>query len=693
MSIEPYSECPCGSGKKVKWCCAKIGPIVQTMNDLLTAKQYDNFGKYVEKQIAEAAGQRNLQMYLKAMKAQVDVMGEGGGSDDPRLTAVAEEYPEFGLPHDLIGDIASQERDYAASLAHLKLANARYPAEATQTRARLLVRIAVSEAALGRPLAAWAAAQMALKTSPGLKEAVALLEEMNERELLPRQIRGGLRLRAPDDFAVFNEDRRAKWDKALSGERDWQLEDARDLFAALSQDDSQDLGAWYNLGVVEAWMGRNLEAIEAFDYYVRHESDAEAAAAAWVIAETLRFGAGAESACDGELHLAAYRITDEAQFSELFKSWKRLVVLQRQEGSPVLLVVDRDYEKQPAGPLVIGGKPRVMAMMSIVGPGSLVLQTSNETRAKEIKQEFEGRFGQTVELVGSELQACDRFALDFEAFSGLATDEEDAKERVAHYYENDWIARPLKALDGVSPQDAAGSSMLRKKLEGVIRFRETHPSAEMYDFNRLRNKLGLMSLIPRDTKAGDSPLDLAAFSAAQLAELDPASLDDAKLTEAYRAAGTLDVPATALRFGMEMTKREGLASATEMTPVFRRLIADRLERRKIGDAVEILARARDYDAKHYGGKAAGEWTVQEARCAYADGKPERAATLLKELAGKGSQELERVAQGAELALREGAYPLAKELAQQGLTRAQERRARDLQDQFRELLAEASARSK
>ncbi|HVJ83221.1 MAG TPA: hypothetical protein VNC50_19300, partial [Planctomycetia bacterium] len=368
-------------------------------------------------------------------------------------------------------------------------------------------------------------------------------------------------------------------------------------------------------------------------------------------------------------------------------------VLQRPEGSPVILIVDRDFEKQNAGPLVIGGKPRVMAMMSIVGPGSLVLQTSTENRSREVKAAFEERFGQTVELAGSEVQPCDRFALDFEAFSGLATDEEDAKERVSHFYENDWIARPLKALDGVSPQDAAGSSVLKKKLEGVIRFREAHPSAGMYDFNRLRNKLGLMSLIPRDTKAGDSPLDLAAFSAAQLAELDAAGLDDAKLTEAYRAASVLDAPATALKFALEMTKRDGLANAIEMTPVFRRLVADRIERRKIGDAIDVLARAREYDARHYGGKAAGEWAVLEARCAFAEGKPDRAAALLKELAAKGSPELERIAQGAELALREGAYPLAKELAQHGLARAQERRARDLQEQFKELLAEASSRAK
>ena len=82
------------------------------------------------------------------------------------------------------------------------------------------------------------------------------------------------------------------------------------------------------------------------------------------------------------------------------------------------------------------------------------------------------------------------------AFPAQAKSEEEAQrvgEHVQRYFEETWIHRPLKSLNGISPIDAAGHGVLRKKLRGVVQFVQdvaANPAAA-YDFNRLRHKLGL----------------------------------------------------------------------------------------------------------------------------------------------------------------------------------------------------------
>ena len=138
-----------------------------------------------------------------------------------------------------------------------------------------------------------------------------------------------------------------------------------------------------------------------------------------------------------------------------------------------------------------------------------------------------------------------------------------------HYYENVWAHKPLKALNGVAPIDAAGSKQLRKRLLGVIKFhdealagyvpRDEAGKAQgdsLYDFNRLRHKLGAELQAPGDAPTINVPVeakveakkDFTAMSAADLAQLDADSLSINELEEALRSALKLDARDLAVRF-------------------------------------------------------------------------------------------------------------------------------------------------
>ena len=111
-------------------------------------------------------------------------------------------------------------------------------------------------------------------------------------------------------------------------------------------------------------------------------------------------------------------------------------------------------------------------------------------------------------------------------FPRSAQNQEEATQRltegIEHYFETEWLHRPLKSLGGVPPIDAAGHPVLRKKLAGAIAFLADCAALPKYpyDFDRLRRKAGLLDAQPATTAAAAGP-DIGAMGTAELSALAP----------------------------------------------------------------------------------------------------------------------------------------------------------------------------
>jgi hypothetical protein len=178
--------------------------------------------------------------------------------------------------------------------------------------------------------------------------------------------------------------------------------------------------------------------------------------------------------------------------------------------------------------------------------------------------------------------------------------EERRREWVEHYYEDIWIHRPRQGLGGLSPLAAAmaahrGDAAARARLAAVIAFREQlgrRPSAQRlyqgYPFDRLRRRLGL----PPDEPDAVDPADLSCAPPWELAALDPATLDDHRLSDAVASAiGSGDDAITA-PLSAELLRRSvqigGLHLIGAVSPLVRRAMAS-------GDAdaaIDRIDRAR-----------------------------------------------------------------------------------------------------
>src|SRR2546422_118229 len=72
MSIDPYQDCPCGSGKKLKWCCQKLLKYVEKAEQLLDKGQTTAALQAVDEGLAVDPAS----LWLRRIKAEV-LMGLG----------------------------------------------------------------------------------------------------------------------------------------------------------------------------------------------------------------------------------------------------------------------------------------------------------------------------------------------------------------------------------------------------------------------------------------------------------------------------------------------------------------------------------------------------------------------------------------------------------------------------------------
>jgi tetratricopeptide (TPR) repeat protein len=451
--------------------------------------------------------------------------------------------------------------------------------------------------------------------------------------------------------------------------------------------------AWYNLALVCAWNADNDRSIEALERYVGLEDDFDAAARAWDLCELLRCGEGASISSDFEQFGAIYQVVDPRRLSELLASCPHVRMVVLTNGEPYGMQWLDPPEPQGSEPVpLIGRQPRHLAWLRLILRELLGVMSMSESDLQTVQQKLDPLIAPAAKPVKSfrARAAPEQFLSDLvmSVPSRESVDAEPVAVRVQKYFEERWIHEPLRALGGRAPVDAAGNKVLQRKLEGVIRFRERLVAGHGidYDFGRLRALLGLVPG-PRATQAAavDSP------SVGQQCAPAPGSLSDEDLLAAYRAAGTRTIARETLDLGIEMIRRESLATQTDMIAVFRRLIADAIGNERLDDALRLVDDGLGYDARFYSARNRCALEALRAKIFLARRQPEAACELFQKLFDEDPNNLDLVAGAVEDFLSAGVFDTARQFAERGLQKAQAQRQGRLQGQFREYLEAASTR--
>ncbi len=709
MPPNPYDGCPCGSGKKFKWCCDPYFEQIDRALTLQQNNQHDSAVRVMEQVAAAHADKPAVWGYFAHL-----LFGEGNiERAEEVLQKAFDIQPDFPMGLFLMGLFRQAEGEVIGALLLFRRAGDAYDPAAVDQLAQVNELIARQELLLNRPVACRAALERAVRFAPQDTELKGQFDALFGPDTrLPDCARKAYRLRPTVKPVAAS---------AATGK----LSDAKRAFEALTHAVPADPAGWFNLGLVKAWLGEQAGAVEALQQSVEREWDDDNAEEAAALVEVLRVGHGLEGDSDYVEHRVFMQVRDPQVVFGVIQEWAnsgRVLAPQMDpEGrSFSCLMAEEIPSLLDTGTMLA----RVTANLTITG-GVVRLWHSDPESVAKVAQELRGRVnlavgepatGQGPAQFGDIVQEAVAYPV---RTASLEEAEGKLRDRATQYFEGVWANKPLKALAGATPLDAAGSSLLRKRLIGVIKFLadclagvaprrqegDGSVAIDIYDFDRLRHKLGADKqpagpaphiAVPLEPAAAvtppeaSAPADFAAMSAADLAGVDPTSLTAVAAEDAMRAALKLDARELAVRFAKAGAEQPADPARPDRYPLFACLVAGAL-----GDSDPVAALAHADagladDTAHNDGKRAAEFGVQRGKLLAKLGQPDDAAAAFDAVLAAHPDEgkFYVVATESLLSARQGAK--AAGFAARGLEAARRTGNRDLEGACKEL-AEAAKR--
>ncbi len=162
MDLNPYSPCPCGSGKQFKWCCQPIHRQLAQVFDLEEEGQH----AAAMRSWMTSSRQNPANPEAHGQRARLLFQNEKPEEAEQALEKAFEINPNYAFGYFLKARFRLYEGEIAGALILLRKAAELYAPEAHEMLAMVYVEIFDCEMKLNQPIAARAAAELAQKHNP-----------------------------------------------------------------------------------------------------------------------------------------------------------------------------------------------------------------------------------------------------------------------------------------------------------------------------------------------------------------------------------------------------------------------------------------------------------------------------------------------------------------------------------------------
>jgi predicted Zn-dependent protease len=722
MALDPYTPCPCGSGKKFRWCCAPYFGTVEKAFEQERQGQHGAALATMQGLIAahpDSAPIRGYYAQFLYNAGMADPNQEAGAKKveqaEEALSKALELNPNFGMAYFLRGQFRENEGELLGSLLLYRKAAETYDPEAHDQLTSVYLKIYQYESTvLQRPVAARAALERAAHFQPADADLRGQLEAEFGAD-------GPYPLVASKKYA-FRPTAKPVPESAATG----RYSDARKAFEDLTALTPDDPAAWFNLGVVLAWLGEQPKAVAALAKSVEFETDDYRAEEAAALAEVLRCGYGMENDSDHISYTFTMPIRDPQPVQGVLQQYSqsgklRGVRVNRESNTIIGLVVEELPSLISVGAVNLA---RVAARL-MVRDGAIRLSHPNRESAARSADDLRAALQLAVEQPVPSQHPLNFGDVVLESLAQPSGGGDEAaieakmRDYATHYFENIWAQKPLKALAGNTPLDAVGSKVLRKHVFGVVKFLEDCFAAvlphkqvgeelvplNLYDFAALRHKLGLEYVsaappfvkVPEEVKAAPAPnkeepqknqgadaprspkkREIGEMNSAELAAIDLGASSVGDIEQAMLAAIKLDARELAVALARAGLTKPFDAAAPDRYRLYATAITGAAAGGDTAGAAALIDQGAQYDAAHNGGARGTDYKLRKAQLYVKAKDADKAAAEFDGLVALHPDEGKFYTTAAEEMLRLKAPAHALRFAEAGLEAAQRTSNRDLE---------------
>lgn len=636
MAIDPYAPCPCGSGKKLKFCCSDLAGDIEKITKLVEGEQPHAALKHAETLLAKQPDRASLLDIRAMLELSLDDL-EAAEKTLQHFLAVEPRNPSA---HAQWAILAASNGDVEVSVSRLQDALELTSDDMPQRVFEAIGAVGHSLLIAGDMIAARAHLLLYAGVAPaGDNRALELLLRLNLQGGLPLLLRDNLTLmECPGHFATAT---KTTFEEGLRLARRGLWRRAEVEFAKIVNEANPDPAVVYNLAVMRGWLGDEARFAQGLHRYSRLNVPLDDAVDAEALAQLV------DPNLDEPL-LASVRLTypilNDEVVSERLISDKRIEhyeldpeSLEEDEVSrprSTHILLDRSVPKTGVD-LKLDEAPNVLAFISVYGKRTdrdarLEVTTDRGDHFAKVQELIVEILGDSIGPLGNEEVVAEKAASE-EALSWRWRLPNDTPptlrrqllaQRRRQAIVEDWTSSPRAALDNLSPRDAAKRADLRIPLLASVLIvdQAAVDPEEQQMFQELRETLGL----PRTEMVDPSTVDWERIPITRLPRLDLAKVPEDRLMQLFNRASMSGAAVASLALAHELVERN--TPGVDLAPVFRQLIRSEPDPDK---ALRWTTKAKEWSAAS--NKPAGEWALLELEVHIERGDPNGVQETLNDL--------------------------------------------------------------
>eukprot|EP00456_Euglypha_rotunda_P059487 TRINITY_DN496_c0_g1_i1.p1 TRINITY_DN496_c0_g1~~TRINITY_DN496_c0_g1_i1.p1 ORF type:complete len:716 (+),score=215.71 TRINITY_DN496_c0_g1_i1:4918-7065(+) len=554
MPLAPYDPCPCGSGKKLKFCCQSIADEMDRALRLMDGNQ----PRVALQQLEVLARKNPTNTWIGTTRALILIeLGEASAARDV-LKVLLEQNPDHEFSIVLMAAAMMQAEGVDAAKKAIHRAFQRGAKKFPSMVSGLAATMAAILGQRQRLIAAREHLALALRLSPEERrqELFVQLLEFDGDNGVPYPIRGSHALPA---IGGTNEEQQKEIKKAQKYAAVGCWSTAADLFLGLTRALPESAELWHSVGLCRAWDGDEVSGAEALHRAAQLYGDFPTAVECETLAQLfdrfnstdvveictyeakiesigrlltvldeqprfLRFPVPKNSETEANAPVAAYQILDRAKWTGT--DYSQLTLDSMPKFQAHISIYDAVGDAQEPASLYLTGDrgadlEEARALLESVSEGHVHWKTDKP------QPEVTGS-------VPAESQPL-RWRWSLPEQTPIRLNRELKQEQWNRILNDGWPNAPQKCLGGLSPAQAAADPRHKVALEAAYYVLDAHCQQQTYDLD-LKSALGRSGLEPLAPLEVHESTPLSMLSVMQMHRLPVEQLSDVQLISVVNRA-------------------------------------------------------------------------------------------------------------------------------------------------------------